>query len=285
MHFFYVDESGCTGKDITCEDQPIFVLGGVGLRDEGWNKTQTEWNKILSNYFDGDIPHNFELHAHELLSPNGEGPFEDHDIEERLELVRNALDLISDRSHSIHIFAIEKNKIAECSCDSELPFNCTVPYLCAYDYLITYLNDHVKNKLGSTARGMVIFDSKEQFHDAIEVITRNRRFEGVKTHRVKWIVEFSYAVDSQKNPMIQLSDLVVLCTRRFLEIEHGYRGQWPDIVKNFYAECYSKINDRVAKKALVERKGRGLESFNTYLGKIRCLPRRTWKRYYDLTSS
>jgi len=67
MHFFYIDESGCTGEDITCADQPIFVLGGVGLRDEGWNKTQTEWNKILTTYFDGELPNHFELHAHELL--------------------------------------------------------------------------------------------------------------------------------------------------------------------------------------------------------------------------
>jgi len=282
MHFFYIDESGCTGEDINCADQPIFVLGGVGLRDEGWNKTQTEWNKILSSYFDGSLPNNFELHSHELLSPNGEGPFVNHEIEKRLGLVRDALNLIIERSHSIHLFAIKKDQILESSCDAELPFNCSVPYLCAYDYLITFLNDHVKNKLGSTARGMVIFDSKEQFHDAIESISRNRRFEGVKAHRVKWIVEFSYAVDSQKNPMVQLSDLVVLCTRRFLEIEAGYRDSWPVIVKNFYAECYFKIHSRIAKKALVERKGRGMDNYNNYLNQIRCEPRRTWKRYYDI---
>jgi hypothetical protein len=285
MHFFYIDESGCTGEDITFADQPIFVLGGVGLRDEGWNKTQTEWNKILTAYFNGELPNHFELHAHELLSPNGEGPFENHNIEMRLGLVRSAIDLILERSHSIHLFAIKKDSISNCCCESELPFNCSVPYLCAYDYLITYLNDHVKNKLGSTARGMVIFDKKEQFHTAIEKITRNRRFDGPKTHRVKWIVEFSYAVDSQKNPMVQLSDLVVLCTRRFLEIEHGFRDQWPSIVKNFYAECYSKIHGRIAKKAIVERKGRGLDSLNAYLKDIRCEPRRTWKKYYEFSDS
>lgn len=281
MHFFYIDESGCTGEDITCIDQPIFVLGGVGLRDEGWYKTQTEWEKILKEYFGTDIPPNFELHAHQLLSPNGEGPFENHDIHRRLGLVRSALDLIHERGHSIHLFAIKKENISQHTCSCSLPFNCSVPYLCAYDYLITYLNDHVKNRLGSTARGMVIFDQKEQFHDYIDNITRSRRFEGTIAHRVKWIVEFSYAVDSQKNPMVQLSDLIVLCTRRFLEIEHGYRDSWPDIVKNFYGECYSKIHDRIAKKALISRQGRGLEELNTYLANIRCEPRRMWRTHYD----
>lgn len=282
MHFFYIDESGCTGSDLLCEDQPIFVLGGVGLRDEGWNKTQSDWKKILLQYFNGNLPDNFELHAKELLSPNGEGPFEDHDIDDRLGLVQSALELITDRSHSIHFFAMSKNNIKENSCNVKLPFNCSIPYLCAYDYLITYLNEHVKTRLGRTARGMLIFDNKQEFHDEIETITRNRRFEGPKAHRIKWLVEFSYSVDSQKNPMIQLSDLIVLCVRRFLEVENGYRDAWPPIVRNFYAQCYEKINDRVSRKTLVERSGRGNDELNNYLKNIRCEPRRTWRRYYDI---
>jgi len=132
---------------------------------------------------------------------------------------------------------------------------------------------------------MLIFDNKQEFHDEIETITRNRRFEGPKAHRIKWLVEFSYSVDSQKNPMIQLSDLIVLCVRsvrRFSEAENGYRDAWPPIVRNFYAQCYEKINDRVSRKTLVERSGRGNDELNNYLKNIRCEPRRTWRRYYDI---
>ena len=35
MHFFYVDEAGCTGDNLQNADQPIFVIGGVSIRDEG----------------------------------------------------------------------------------------------------------------------------------------------------------------------------------------------------------------------------------------------------------
>jgi len=83
-----MDESGDTGNDLTNEEQPVFVLGGISLRDEGWNKTHETWQKAISEYFDGNIPEDFELHSNELLSPNGEGPFEGHEIEKRLGLAK-----------------------------------------------------------------------------------------------------------------------------------------------------------------------------------------------------
>jgi hypothetical protein len=39
MHFFYLDETGDTGTDLKNAEQPIFVLGGVTVRDKGWRMT------------------------------------------------------------------------------------------------------------------------------------------------------------------------------------------------------------------------------------------------------
>ena len=282
MHFFYLDESGCTGADLECEEQPIFVLGGLSIRDEGWNKTQEDFASLIDGYFQGNLPANFELHSSELLSPNGEGPFEGHSLDRRLDLASNSLDLVSERNHNIHIFAIQKTKVIETDCSVDLPYNPSIPFLCAFDYLITYINEHVKNRLGLSARGMVIMDKKEEFYDGIECITYHRRFQVPRTHRVKWIVEFSYPIDSHKNPMVQLSDLIVLCARRFFETECGYRENWPAEVKNFYAKCYAKIHDRIPRKQLVPRQGRGMDKLNAYLQAIRCEPVGQWKRRYGL---
>lgn len=82
---------------------------------------------------------------------------------------------------------------------------------------------------------MIALDEKKEHHEGVEAIIHNRRYEVASNQKVKWIVEFSYLVDSRKNPMIQLSDLVVLCIRRFLEIELGYKQNVPEIFKNFYA--------------------------------------------------
>ena len=96
------------------------------------------------------------------------------------------------------------------------------------------------------------------------------------------MVEFSYPVDSRKNPMVQLSDLVVLCTRRFLEVEHEYHDNYPEEAKLFYAECYSIIQDRIPKKQVVQRCGRGMDCVNDYLEEVQCKPRRLWRRQYGL---
>ncbi len=77
---------------------------------------------------------------------------------------------------------------------------------------------------------------------------RNCRFRGPKTHRIKRVVEFSYPVDSRKNPMVQLSDLAIYCVKRFLEIEHGYRDGWSDKAKEFYASCYEKLHKKTSEK-------------------------------------
>ena len=105
MHFFYLDESGDTGGNLQDDQQPIFVLAGLSVADKKWNNTKEKLDQIISRYFDGNIPVGFGVHSNELLSPNGEGPFLDHDINNRLNLVRELLGLINELGHYVHYFA------------------------------------------------------------------------------------------------------------------------------------------------------------------------------------
>jgi hypothetical protein len=129
---------------------------------------------------------------------------------------------------------------------------------------------------------MVIIDRKDMYHQGIEQLMHERRFGGAAAHRVKWLVEFSYSVDSKKNPMIQLSDLVIYCTKRFIEIERGYRPTWREEARNFYARCYDIIRSRVARHALVKRDGRNMDRLNTFIQTVRVEPRAQWRRHYNL---
>lgn len=282
MHFFYIDESGDTGNNLADQNQPIFVLGGLSVADKKWNNTKEQLDEILSEYMGGNLPAGFELHANELLSPNGEGHFAGHPIQRRLELVERLLALPDELGHHVHLFAIDKTKLAGANCQYETVFNSKSPYLLAFDYLITYMNWHVKENLGQSARGMIVLDEKEEHHDSVEAIIHNRRYEVPNNQKVKWIVEFSYPVDSRKNPMIQLSDLVVLCTRRFLEIELGYKQNLPDVVRNFYARAFHTIDLRVKGRSLIERNGRHLDRLNTFLEAVQARPSAQWRRPYGL---
>ena len=217
-----------------------------------------------------------------MLSPNGEGPFAGHDIEKRLQLVREVLSLLDELGHDAFFYAIEKEVLNGRECDYDFAFDYKTPYLCAFDYLVTYINWHVKKNLGHTARGLIVLDEKENLHADIERIVHSRRFEGAVAHRVKWVVEFSYPVDSRKNPMIQISDLVALCLRRFLEIDKGYRDSWPEVVKKFYAECYKTIDSRIRRKNIVERTGKKSKNLNDFMSEIQCKPRTRWKSHYGV---
>lgn len=283
MHFFYMDESGDTGANLTDKDQPIFVLGGISLRDEGWNKTHAEWEKRIISYFGGNVPTGFEMHSCDLLSPEGEGFFEGHAIERRLDLANQAIDLILERKHDVHLIAFNKARMAENECGSDLNFDPKIPYLLGFDYLITYINEVVKSNLGQSARGMIILDEKEEHMPKVEEVFYHRRFEDIKSHRVKWIVEFASAVDSVKNPMIQLSDLVILCARRFLEIEEGYKNP-PEMVKKFYADCYYKIYGKLKKKSIVSRDGAPYKGLNDYLETVQSKHKAGWKKRYGVSS-
>ncbi|WP_320151044.1 DUF3800 domain-containing protein [uncultured Tolumonas sp.] len=281
MHFFYLDESGDTGANLQDQQQPIFVLAGLSVADKKWNNTKECLDEIINQYFNDSIPAGFEVHSHALLSPRGEGFFHNHPIEQRLELVRELLNLIEELGHQVHYFAIEKSLLAASDCEYETVFNSKHPYLLSFDYLITYMNWHVKNNLGQSARGMIVLDEKEEHNESIEQIIQNRRFEVPNTQKVKWIVEFSHPIDSRKNPMIQLSDLVALCIRRFLEYERGYKTA-PEQVTRFYAECFNLIDKRVKSKNIIDRNGRNLDHLNEHLSRSQCKPRTQWRRQYGI---
>lgn len=280
LHFFYLDESGCTGKDLKAKQQPIFILGGIIVRDEGWNNTHVEFEKILENYFEGNIPEHFELHTQDLFSSKGSGFFENHPREKRNALIHDILNLIATRKHHFSYIAVDKIKLDKSDVtkiENKEYIDLKYPYQIAYDYLITNYEKYTKQKLGKSARAMVILDEKDSIIEKIEEITRYRRFECAKKDRVKWLVEFSYAIDSEKNTMIQISDMFLFLTRKYLEIENGYKEDLDANVKEIFRGFYSKIHDRLIYKTLQQEDGKKMKEYNNFLQTIRSLPTTRWK--------
>lgn len=284
MHFFYLDESGDTGANLADAQQPIFVLGGVNLRDEGWNATYAALAGVINGYFGGPPPAGFELHGCELLSPNGEGPFAGHPIARRLQLVRDLLGVIEERKHHVHYLALDKQRLAAALATATpgIPIHASTPYTLAYDYMITEVDLRVAEDLGRSARGMLIIDRKDEHTDAIAEITERRRFGAPVGCRTKWIAEFSYPLDSKRNLLVQLSDLVILCLRRFFEIEGGYKPDTPEVVQQFYAECFLRLYQRTPVKRLAPHKGAANAALNALIDSACCRPARNVARRYGL---
>ena len=47
------------------------MLGCLSVADKKWNNTKERVDTVTSDYFGGNVPAGFEVHSHELLSPNG----------------------------------------------------------------------------------------------------------------------------------------------------------------------------------------------------------------------
>lgn len=255
MHFFYIDESGCTGQDLDNAEQPIFVMGGLSVRDEGWIKTVTEYHDKVKSCFNGKLPRNFELHAEELLAPEGSGPFVGWERQKRNNLAFEILDLcLSKRRHQTHICAIDKSKLKKVTIPSiNSYYDCRFPYLLAFDYMITLIDWYVPSYLGKSARGMLIIDEKKELGREINYITYWRRYPEGKKKLVKYLVEFSYAVDSVKNPMVQVSDLICFISKKFFEIKNGYKQGYSQDAINFFNQSYSLIKKKLIRERLVAR--------------------------------
>jgi hypothetical protein len=110
--------------------------------------------------------------------------------------------------------------------------------------MISYIEKFTRDYLGRSARGMIILDVKNAYQDDIDAITHFRRYDAPQVRRLKWLVEFSYPVDSMKHPMVQVSDLVIFLARKFLESENGHRPDWPEGARNYFACCYDRIIER-----------------------------------------
>lgn len=281
MHFFYMDETGCTGADLNNAQQPIFVLGGISVKAQGWRETTDQFRRAIDDFFGGQVPAGFELHATDLL--NCQGVFAGRSREECGALAHRFLDIIIERRHAIHFIGIDKAKLA-----AALPgeghdvVRCEIPYLLGFNYLVSYIERYTKEVLGRTVRSMIILDEKDMYHADIDAITNFRRYETVQARRLKWLVEFSYPIDSVRHPMVQVSDLVIFLTRKFLEVENGYRDGWPDEAKAFYAGYYDKIVGRVKWGTLIDVKGKEERGAHELLTAAQSTHRRQWKKRYDL---
>lgn len=281
MHFCYIDEAGCTGCDLGNEQQPVFVSGGIVVRDEGWNRTKEDFYALMAAYFNGAMPNAFELHSHELLSPTGAGCFSGHDRERRISLAHSVLDLVSARRHNVMYVAIDKAKMGELG-DVELRTKLYItrkdPYTIAYDYLISCYEWFIKERLGRSARGMAIVDTKDIFEGDILEILQYRRANAPAAQKVKWLTEFTYAIDSQKNPMVQISDLVCYVTKKFIEIDSGYKDNWPRDAKIVYRDLFAKIHARSVRKTALLESGRNSEQYNDFMAQIVRWPSRGFEK-------
>jgi hypothetical protein len=251
LHFLYIDEAGNSGADLDCTQQPVFVMAGLLVSDEKWPRTKAAIQAKLSAFFEGMLPQNFELHASDLLSPNGAGPFAYLDRDTRNALALDLLNLITERSHSLLVVPIYKSSLAQRPVPPyEFGFDWKHPWEFGFEMMLTMFEDFLRGPAtGQSSAGLAIVDHEDQYVEFVRSHTSNRQ-ASTGWRQVKKVVEIGYSATSHANPLIQLTDLVAFTYKKYLEIETPLATAWPQAAKDFFNQCKGSIWNRVKLKQL-----------------------------------
>lgn len=272
MHLCYVDEAGATGKNLSDPNQPVFVMAGLLVSDEKWRKTESEIRRVIDNAYGGLLPADFELHASELLSPEGEGPFAGWDRDRRNALAFDLLQLVAERRHQLLIQIVNKSQMAKTTPpDRDFGFDWKDPWEVAFVAVLTMAEEFLRStRTGRSSTGMVVIDHEPSYLEVVRSHSRQRQLAR-GWQQVRKVVEIGYSATSHANPMIQLTDLVAFTMKKWAESEAGHGDGWPPEAKAFFKKCRDTVWDRVELKMLKFSKLNVPDELTNYLRAIRRL--------------
>jgi len=272
MHLCYVDEAGTTGKNLDDPQQPVFVMAGLLVSDEKWRTTESEIRKVIAEAYGGPPPQDFELHASELLAPEGQGPFTGWDRGRRNVLALDLLRLVDERRHQLLLQFVNKSRMAKATPpDKDYGFDWKDPWEVAFAAVLTMAEEFLRStRTGRSSTGMVVIDHEPSYLEVVRSHSRARQLaRGWK--QVRKVMEIGYSATSHANPMIQLTDLVAFTMKKWAESEAGHGDEWPTDAKTFFKECHDRVWDRVELKMLKFNKLNVPDELTDYLRAIRRL--------------
>ena len=272
MHLCYVDESGSTGRDLGNGEQPVFTMAGVLVSDEKWRKSDRAVVELLGKAIGGPVPEGFELHACDLLSPDGQGPFEGWERQKRNELALAILDLLPERRHQVLLQQVHKPRMAGATIPKrEYGVEWQYPWDVCLAAMFTLFEEYLRSgRTGRSSTGMMIIDHEQSYLALVRERSKERRRAG-GWRQLRKVMEIGYSAMSHANPMIQLADLVAFTMRKWGESKAGYGSSWPPEAHQFFQECHDRIWPRVEFKMLRFSKLNVPEDFVDCLKAVRAL--------------
>lgn len=104
MHLLYIDGSGTVKNP----NQTYFVLAGVSVFERQIYHIIKEVDEFVRD-LDLDDSENAELHASDMASGKAR-PWKTARRSHRLEIIKSALDILSDKRKSVRLFAVAVHK-------------------------------------------------------------------------------------------------------------------------------------------------------------------------------
>lgn len=180
-------------------------------------------------------PDNVEIHASDIVSRKG--LFKELGLQERLTLLSEVLDILSEFNPVVNIVIIRKNALNSKETDIDaIAFKLLFERLC-----MTHreLNKKLLLKEEDIQFGILFMDSIQPKYDEI-IKTKVRKMIKAGTEYIdnEFIIEDVVFIDSRYRAMSQIVDCIAYCVRRYYRSQfNGIEGQDLD----YYSDCYSKI--------------------------------------------
>jgi hypothetical protein len=270
VHLCYIDEADSTGKDLASVQQPVFVMAGLLVSDERWKKTERESQRIVKSAFGAALPTGFELHAGDLLAPQGQGPFVGWARQSRNQLALDLLQLIDQRNHQVLIQFVHKPRLAVAAPPTvPLAIDWKDPWEVGFASVLTMTEEFLRSgRTGRSSTGMVIIDHEPLYLQVIRSHARGRQL-ATGWQQTRKVMEIGYSAVSHANPMIQLADLIAFTMKKWAMSEAGYGSGWPPGAHTFFKQCRDIVWPRMEFKMLKFAKLNVPAAFTDYLKEVR----------------
>lgn len=106
MYLMYAYESGNTGTDLDNNEQPVFVLSGILIKENNWHDINNYFNKRKTEIL--PILRNTEIHTTELFNSSKKSIFHQFPWQENLKTIEKLIDVIIELDLDVYYIAIDK---------------------------------------------------------------------------------------------------------------------------------------------------------------------------------
>lgn len=213
MELIYLDDSGSTGTNLDDKEQPLFVLGGVVIKDDKWHEINHKIDEIKKAFGIAEQ----ELHIMEIMKDRGF--FKKWSYDKKKELITDCLKVVKDFKIDVVFFKVFKQNYKlyfESRTSAALQKMVKIPpYIIAYYYILLIFDEYL-NKKGDY--GIVIADEQDKTTQIAKDELKVLRVIDVPDIKIKNIVETSFFTSSKDSNLLQLADIVAYTIKRFLEI-------------------------------------------------------------------
>ena len=229
MVLIYLDESGDTGVNLSDVQQPVFVLGAMLMPQDKWKPCEEKFRTIISDFFGGKVPENFELHTMDMVSRSKW--FKNYSIDNVKSLRDRLIQLVIDEKIPIMYRKIIK-KDYQRYCENKYGKSIKIePYIMAFPFICFGVESYLKE---NKDLAILILDEHRSFKDIEQSlkILRNAEIGKIGTES---IIEKGFSVDSSKSYPIQLLDLFLYYLRKYHEHKLGKK------VSLLHQEVFSRV--------------------------------------------